>query len=129
MQLISKGGHSMSTRKTKATKEKMMGTAEEKVGQLTDNKSLEIKGKVRQGVGKGYEIADDYQHKAEDVKDTVVGTTKEKLGQLTGDHSLELRGKIQKENVDNRLTKKLLYGLGAILAVVFLINRSKKERE
>lgn len=82
-----------------------MGTVEETVGQLKDNKQLEVKGQVRQGIGKAYEIVDEYQHKAASVKDTVVGTIKEKVGELTGDQSLELSDEIQKDNTNHRLTK------------------------
>lgn len=117
----------MTAHKTKSIKEKVIGNVEESVGQLTDDKQLEVKGKVRQGVGKGYELADDYSHKAENIKDTVAGTTKEKIGELTDDQVLKMKGKIQKENTDNRLVKKMFYGLGVISVLVFLYTQIRKD--
>lgn len=118
----------MTAHKTKSIKEKVVGNVEESVGQMTDDKQLEVKGKVRQGVGKGYKLADDYYHQAENIKDTVAGTTKEKIGELTDDQVLKMKGKIQKENTDNGLIKKLFYGLSIIAVLVFLYSQLKEDR-
>lgn len=117
----------MSSNKENEMKNKAVGTVEEVAGKIMGNPQLEVKGKVKQGVGKMHEFADDYIHEAEDLKDTVVGTVKEKAGQLTDNHSLELRGKFQKDHVGIGLPQKLMFSLGVLAIIVLVIGLFRED--
>lgn len=112
----------MSGNKIDEMKNKAVGNLEEAAGKLTGDQQLEVKGKVKQGVGKFYEVADDYMQEAEDLKDTVIGAVKEKAGQITDDQPLELRGRLQKDKGEKSFPKKLLYSLGALAVIVLVMN-------
>lgn len=112
----------MNKYKTKEIKEKTIVNIEELVGKVTDNKQLVGKGKVRKGLGKAYGVVADYKDQVEGVKDTVVGTAKEKYGELTDDKSMEVKGQIQQVAVKDSTIKRLLYALGAVVFIVFLLS-------
>lgn len=118
----------MSKTKAKAMKSKVLGHVEESVGKITDNPKLEVKGKIRQGLGKAYELSDDYQNEVKDAKDMVVGTVKEKTGQLIHDTSLEVRGKVQKVKAGNKFPRKVLYSLGILAFMIFLVRWVSREK-
>lgn len=55
--------------KLKEVKDKVVGSVKEATGKVTDNKKLEVKGKIQKGKGKAHEVADDVKDKAKDIKD------------------------------------------------------------
>ena len=118
----------MNTLKAKEFKEKTIGQVEEILGKMTDNKPLEVKGKVRKGMGKAYEAAGDSYQKTEEIKDTVVGTVKEQVGKLTHNPMLAAEGKIQKEAADKKRVKKIIGGL-SVLALTFVLFYAIREEE
>lgn len=118
----------MSGYKMNELKNKSLGNVEEIAGKVTDNKKLEAKGKTKKAVGKAYELADDVQPKLEEAKDKVIGTVKEKTGELTGNQSLAFSGKVQQGKASMGFLKKVLYSLGAISIIIFLVNRTKNDQ-
>jgi uncharacterized protein YjbJ (UPF0337 family) len=55
------------------------GGAKEKVGELTDDESLEKEGKAQEALGDVKEKADDAKEKAEDAKETVEDEISDRL--------------------------------------------------
>lgn len=90
----------MGDNKFKEIKDKVVGSAKEVVGKVTDNEKLEVEGKLQKGVGKVREVANDAATDASEVakaaKDKLVGGAKEIVGKATGNDDLEFEGKIQK---------------------------------
>lgn len=117
----------MNKYKVKEFKEKAMGQVEETLGQVTDNKPLEVKGKMRKGMGKAYEVAGDSYQKAEEVKDTVVGTVKEQVGKVTHDPMLVAKGKMQKEASDRQTVKKIIGSLSVLVLMLFWFYKAREE--
>lgn len=111
----------MNKQKQKAVKEKLAGTIQEAQGVLTDDKQLELKGKARQNIGKAHEFAGDLQDQTEDMKEKVVGTVKEKAGEVTDFKPLELAGKAQKTYAETDRKERVLFGLGVISILAFII--------
>lgn len=115
-------------------KDKVVGGVKEIAGKVTNNESLELKGKLQKGVGKAREVAGDVVHEMEDVKDKVVGGVKEVTGKYTDNRGLEIKGKIQRMKVRNPRTNKIIFGVGAaaglfLAAAVIRKNREKAETE
>lgn len=121
------GGVKMNVNKIDEMKSKVVGNVEEAAGKIMDDPQLEIKGKIKKGMGKASEVADDYMHEAEDLKDTVAGTVKEKVGQLTDDSMLELKGRLQKDKVENGFPKKIMYSLGILAVFILLLSLFEKD--
>lgn len=121
------GGVKMNGNKMDEMKNKAVGNVEEAAGKIMDDPQLKVKGKLKQGMGKASEVADDYMHEAEDLKDTVAGTVKEKVGQLTDDSMLELKGRLQKDKVENGFPKKIMYSLGLLAIVILLMSLFEKD--
>lgn len=111
----------MNKQKQKAIKDKLKGTIQEAQGVLTNDKQLELKGKARQTIGKAHGLVGDLQDQTEDIKDKVVGTVKEKTGEVTHLKPMELAGKAQKTYGEADRREKILFGLGMISLITFLI--------
>lgn len=99
----------MNKQKQKAVKDKLKGTIQEAQGVLTNDKQLELKGKVRQNIGKAHGLVGDLQDQTEDMKDKVVVTVKKKTGQA------------QKVCGECSPKEKVLVGLGLISLLTLLI--------
>lgn len=111
----------MNKQKQKAVKDKLKGTIQEAQGILTDDKQLELKGKARQNIGKAHGLVGDLQDQTEDMKDKVVGTVKEKAGEVADLKPVELAGKAQKAYGEADRKEKVLFGLGMVSLIAFLI--------
>lgn len=111
----------MNKQKQKAVKDKLKGTIQEAQGVLTHDKSLEMKGKARQNIGKAHGFVGELQDQTEDMTDKVVGTVKEKAGEVADLKPLELAGRAQKTYGEADSKEKLLFGLGLISLLSFLI--------
>lgn len=115
-------------------KNKVVGGVKEIAGKVSNNESLELRGKLQKGAGKAREVAEDIVGEIEDVKDKVVGGVKEVTGKYTNNRGLEIKGKIQRMKVRNPRTNKIIFGVGAaaglfLVAAVIRKNREKAELE
>lgn len=111
----------MNKQKQKAVKDKLKGTIQEAQGVLTSDKQLELKGKARQNIGKAHGLVGDLQDQTEDMKDKVVGTVKEKAGEVAHLKPVELAGKAQKAYGEADRRERVLFGLGMVSLITFLI--------
>lgn len=119
----------MSPNRLDELKDKVVGGVQATAGKITDNEKLELKGKVRQGMGKAREVAGDVAHEVEDVKDLVMGTVKEETGKFTDDKTLQLKGKVQKTKGKGKMPKKLMAGAGALAGAMLIKKAADKVKE
>lgn len=111
----------MKKNKKQEMKDKLAGTIMEAQGVLTDDKTLELKGKAKQTKGKAHGMLADIQDETHEMTDKVVGKVKEKAGEVADIKPLEIKGKAEQAYAEADTKDKVIFGLSVFSALFFIV--------